>query len=288
MVHRNKDFNSPPAALVDAKWNTLKADLLIERSTHSVNSKCYRDCTIDELALLYKNKCAICERDRGTELQVDHYRPKKPRNNITQIQYNHPGYYWLAYNWSNLIPLCSICNIKKSNKFPLSGWTEVNRISDYTNVNGLNPFQPYDLDWLQTQEQPLMINPEHDKTPERHFSFHRNGRIVGRTDEGIETINICRLNRKDLIRERLKIREGFVNAIKSALDDFTNHNNQNELKGELVATFKQIKLNGHKDNGHSYYNLFIYNYYDYFIDAKLPANLRGVSTKYFRQWVSTN
>ncbi|WP_417857540.1 HNH endonuclease [Xanthomarina gelatinilytica] len=285
MVYRQKDFNSPPPALTHLKWNNLKARLLIEKSSHKISDKCYRDCTLEPLSALYKDKCAICERLRGTELQVDHYRPKKPRNNKTKTLYNNPGYYWLAYTWSNLIPLCSKCNGNKSNKFPIIGWNDLNRISDHNNVLGLNPFAPYSLDWLQQREQPLIVNPEYDTMPERHFSFNRNGKIVGRTAEGVETIKVCKLNRKDLVWERLKIREDYVNAIKSAFDDFGIHNDENELKGELRATFKQIKLNCHPDQGHSYYNLFIYKYFDYFIDAKLPNNLRGVSTKYFNEFI---
>jgi hypothetical protein len=286
MVYRNKDFSLPPAALIDAKWHVLKADLLVTKGAHKLKKECYRDTTIEALSLLYKNKCAICERLRGTELQVDHYRPKKARDYKSQMKYNQQGYYWLAYSWSNLIPLCSICNIKKSNKFPLQGWTDVNRISDHNNVNRLNPFTPYDLNWLQQRELPFIINPEQDKLPERHFSFNRNGKIVGRTPEGIETINVCQLNRKDLIRERLKIRKNYVDAIKSALDDYIKHKDLNVLKGELTGTFKKIKLNCHQDEGHSYFNLFIFNYYDYFIDSKLPVNLRGTSTNYFNQFNS--
>lgn len=288
MVHRNKDFGSPPAALIDNKWNDLKSNLLLEKSTHEVKSSCYRDTTISALMILYKNKCAICERDRGTELQVDHYRPKKPRNNQTQIKYNQLGYYWLAYTWSNLLPLCSKCNGNKSNKFPLLGWSDLNRVSDHNNVSDLDPFAPYDLNWMQQNEQPLIVNPEYDKLPERHFSFKINGKIIGRTQEGIETILVCKLNRKDLIRERLKIRKNYTDAIKSALDDFANHRNKYELKGGLNSTFKKIKLNSHKDACHSYFNLFIFKYYDNFIDTKLPVNLRGVSTKYFQQWSLTN
>lgn len=284
MVYRNKDFTSPPPALIDAKWSVLKADLLITKGAHEINDKCYRDATIDALALLYKNKCAICERLRGTELQVDHYRPKKARNNKLKIHYNNPGYYWLTYTWSNLIPLCSKCNGKKSNKFPLRGWTHTNRVSDHNNVNGLNPFLPNDLNWLQNQELPLMVNPELDKTPERHFVFHSSGKIVGRTDEGIETIKICKLNRSNLVRDRLKIINDHVDAIKSAFVDFSTHNDPNIMKGELIATFKKMKLNCHKDAGHSYFNLFIFKYYNHFIDLKLPLNLRGVSTKYFREY----
>ncbi len=151
---------------------------------------------------------------------------------------------------------------------------------------GLNPFSPYDLDWLQSQESPLMINPELDKLPERHFSFNRNGKIVGRTAEGVETINICMLNRKGLIRERLKIREDYVNSIKSALADYGTHNSNDLLEGELSGTFKLMKKNCHQDEGHSLYHIFIYKYFDYFIDTKLPTNLRGVATKYFYKFRS--
>lgn len=284
MIHRKKDFSSPPPELIDSKWSQLKTNLLIEKSSHEVKSTCYRDTTINALRSLYKEKCAICERERGTELQVDHYRPKKPRDNKTEAQYNHAGYYWLTYSWSNLIPLCSKCNGNKSNKFPLTGWSNVSRISDHNNIRSLNPFKPYNLNWLQQKECPLIINPEFDTLPERHFSFNKNGKIVGRTPEGRETINVCKLNRKDLIRERLKIKGDYIIAIKSAFKDFLTHQNESELKGELKAIFKNIKLNTHPDKGHSYFNLFIFKYYDYFIGSRLPNDLRGIFNNYFKDW----
>lgn len=57
--------------------------------------------------------CAYCqnefERDQG---QVDHIRPKKggPEG----------GYFWLAYEFSNLLLVCTWCNRFKGNRFPLS------------------------------------------------------------------------------------------------------------------------------------------------------------------------
>ena len=281
MVHRDKDFANPPLGLLDVKWDSLKINLLVEKNNHEVKDTCYRDTTKDNLTQLYKNKCAICERDRGTELQVDHYRPKKVRNNKTDPIYNQPGYYWLAYTWSNLIPLCSKCNGNKSNKFPLKGWIEINRISDHLNINGLNPFIPYDLNWLQTKEQPLMLNPEIETIPARHFSFRSDGSIKGKTDEGRETINICKLNRKDLKRERIKIRQNFVNSIKSSLDDYSRNLDKSELNGALKSVFKTMKVNCHIDSPHSLYHFYLYLYFDYFIDSKLPANLKGIASKYF-------
>lgn len=284
MVYREKIILNPPAGLIDSKWNTLKANLLIEMHSHEVNTSCYRDKTLEELTLLYKNKCAICERDRGYELQVDHYRPKKTRNNKTDIKYNQPGYYWLAYEWSNLIPLCSKCNGNKSNKFPLMVWVETNRISSHKNVGKIPGFNAYDINWLQSYEKPFMINPEIETKPGRHFVFQKDGKIKGRTPEGTETINICKLNSNDLKRERLKTRQKYVIGIKSAFADFTTSNDKSELKGELKAIFKMIESNCHEDEPFSLFNVFIYNYFDYFIGTKLPIEIRIKAVEYFNQF----
>jgi 5-methylcytosine-specific restriction endonuclease McrA len=284
MVYREKNILVPPANLLANKWNTLKANLLIEMHAHEVNSSCYRDTTLDDLTLLYKNKCAICERDRGYELQVDHYRPKKTRDNINALKYNQPGYYWLAYEWSNLIPLCSKCNGNKSNKFPLIIWDETNRISSHLNVNNINGFNAYDINWLQAYEKPFIVNPELERTPAKHFSFQSDCKMVGRTIEGTETINICKLNGNDLKRERLKIRQKYVNGIKSALDDFAISKNKSELRGELKAIFKTMKANCHEDEPFSLFHVFLYNYFDYFIGSKLPSNLGGIAIRYFNEF----
>lgn len=284
MIHREKDYNNPPLKLIHSKWDMLKESLLVEKHFHNVKPECYRDSTIEELSDLYKNKCAICERKRGTELQVDHYRPKKPRLNRENNKYNQPGYYWLAYCWSNLIPLCSKCNNIKSNKFPLMNWKEIKRIDSHENTKTISGFKPNNLDWLQKYELPLLINPEYEKEPEKHFSFKSDGKIVGRTEDGNETINLCGLNRKDLIRERLELRQKYIIAIKSAFDDFNKNRDASELKGELRSTFKKIKLQTDKDEEHSLYHTFIYKYFDYFISSKLPTNLREKTTKYFNDF----
>lgn len=281
MVHRIKDLANPPVGLIDIKWNALKATLLSEMNNHKAKVECYRDTTLDSLTKLYANKCAICERNRGAELEVDHYRPKKERNNSTDTQYNQPGYYWLCYEWSNLLPLCSKCNGSKSNKFPLMVWTETNRISTHLNIHGVVDYKPYDFAWLNAKEQPFLINPEQELTPERHFMFHKNGKMNGRTFEGVETINICKLNRKDLKRERAKIKYEYITAIQSALNDYSIYGNKCELKGELKGIFKRIKLNCHVDSDHSLYHVYLYKYFDYFIGSSFPADLRNLINKYF-------
>lgn len=284
MVHRYKDLNAPPAELLDARWDALKARLLVEQNNHDADIKCYRETTLEALRRIYNDKCASCERDRGEELQVDHYRPKKARSFLENPHYNQPGYYWLTYEWSNLIPLCSKCNGNKSNKFPLRGWTELNRISSLLNPNNIQGYSPYMISWLQQSEVPLMINPETETVPARHFIFNRKAHIVGRTYEGIETINICGLNRKDLIRIRLKIRDKYLSKIETAFVNFSNNKNEDRLKGGLLSIFQDIRDSCHEDSEHSLFHTYIFKYFDYFIDAKLPANLRGLSTRYFNEF----
>ena len=95
-------------------------------------------------------KCAYCEApivgvQRGG---IEHFRPKlgvtdendrdiylqdsngDPEVDAEGEPLRHPGYYWLAYDWRNLLPTCAICNepstfggkkIGKHNRFPVSG-----------------------------------------------------------------------------------------------------------------------------------------------------------------------
>jgi hypothetical protein len=83
---------------------------------------------------VFNNKCAYCEtplpRQSG---HAEHFRPKggvkykTEKKSITAFtkdalenQIEHPGYFWLAYNWKNLLPSCELCNAGggKKNQFP--------------------------------------------------------------------------------------------------------------------------------------------------------------------------
>ena len=51
---------------------------------------------------------------------VEHYRPKAGYRQDAEDPLGRPGYYWLAYEWSNLLFCCQICNQRfKRNLFPL-------------------------------------------------------------------------------------------------------------------------------------------------------------------------
>jgi uncharacterized protein (TIGR02646 family) len=57
---------------------------------------------------LFHGKCAYCESEYRTQAPVDieHFRPKAEIEDDDK----HPGYWWLAADWENLLPSCIDCN----------------------------------------------------------------------------------------------------------------------------------------------------------------------------------
>jgi uncharacterized protein (TIGR02646 family) len=137
------------------------------------------------LVTVFKKKCAYCEGIYigGAYMDVEHYRPKAK---VAEDQQNHPGYYWLAYDWRNLLLSCSKCNSGKGkmNRFP---------------INGQRACSPGDS--LEA-EDPLLLNPYQGFKTKDHFTFGTNGIIAGKTGKGTATVNICDLNREELQTSR--------------------------------------------------------------------------------------
>lgn len=165
----------------------------------------------------FHNKCAYCETLITTNQpgDIDHFRPKgkvtdlnnKPilitGNNGKRIQ--HPGYYWLAFELSNLLPSCIDCNrpsrgnsneklVGKWNKFPVKG--------EYA-------FKPGD----EAKENPLLINPLIDN-PENHLEIDVLGVLHPKDERGEKSIEVFGLNdRLSLIEERKKTYNNVLNTI---------------------------------------------------------------------------
>lgn len=76
----------------------------------------------DALVVDQHGKCCYCEsKFEATGFgDVEHFRPKAGVRQQPKSPLEKPGYYWLAYTWSNLLYSCEICNRRyKSNWFPL-------------------------------------------------------------------------------------------------------------------------------------------------------------------------
>ncbi|WP_314961798.1 hypothetical protein [Bradyrhizobium cosmicum] len=56
---------------------------------------------------LFHGKCAYCESLYASQAPVDveHYRPK----GRVKDEHAHPGYWWLASEWTNLLPASITC-----------------------------------------------------------------------------------------------------------------------------------------------------------------------------------
>lgn len=114
-------------------------------------------------------KCCFCEADFTANGygDVEHFRPKAGFTKTRSGKLMKPGYYWLAYDWDNLLFSCQICNQRfKKNYFPLED--ETKRSKNHT------------FDYLE--ESTLLIRPSLDN-PEDHITFNRHV-PVAKTTEG--------------------------------------------------------------------------------------------------------
>lgn len=132
------------------------------------------------------NKCCYSEAKFVRDsVHVEHYRPKgaigQPGNFLKQ----YPGYYWLAYEWSNLLLCKPGVNSQKRDYFPLRD----------DRVRATN--HHFDL----SLESPMLIDPA-SEDPREHIRFRNEEPYAYRSSErGEFTINLL-LNHPDLDEDR--------------------------------------------------------------------------------------
>ena len=246
--------------------NTIHKDLLKikdkEKPGKEINNLYNHKDVRAKLDKLYNNKCAYCEQKipEGYSARIDHFRPK---NRIKGVE-NHKGYYWLGYEWTNLLPTCEKCNIKKSNKFPLSE-NESTRISDNLELEGFLQnkkfiFEKFKLEKLE-KENRLLLNPEIDKV-EDHLYFLPTGEIKYLTEKGEKSIEVYDLNRNSLIIERRSIIDDIICEI---IDIFSNYQEHKDL----LRKFFLDKIEYTEASEYSLFRFFIKNFFNSFVISDL-------------------
>ena len=194
------------------EWNQWKNDCDQESKSLTKNSKIknlYKKRNIKDNIFFNKDgpfhgKCVYCERLLAMHDDMDHFRPKKgvtDKNNkkieIIDESGNtipHPGYYWLAYDWKNLLPACKDCNSLKKVNGKLIG--KQNRFP----VKGKHASCPEEI----KAEKPLLINPV-IQDPSEHLKMDTvTGNIIGLTEKGNMCIDIFGLNDRDVLLEGRK------------------------------------------------------------------------------------
>jgi hypothetical protein len=162
-------------------------------------------------------KCAYCECSLrpGQIGDVEHFRPKGA---VADVNFNkvfldarrrkpHPGYFWLAYDVTNLLPACQLCNEAglgggKRERFPL--------LDESTRAR-----KPGD----EKHERPALINPAAED-PAPHFVLCTATGTLGLVTERAEMCDkVFNLNREDLMRERRRAYATTRQNVKTLLNE---------------------------------------------------------------------
>jgi hypothetical protein len=212
-------------ALLDAFYAGQKPSVVDARY------KAYKSALI----AAFHEKCAYCD-SFITDTQhghVEHYRPKNRcrDNEARPIEVDYPifgrmehlGYFWLAYDWENLLPACDLCNTLKKYDEVTAGKGDRFPVRDFR----------AHLPGEEADEQPLLIDPTRID-PDPHFKFSPDGMMRGVTDEGEATIKLLGLNvRERLVRERARAYDGAQRALDRFLGPDVDDGTLRSLRAEI-------------------------------------------------------
>jgi hypothetical protein len=168
-----------------------------KKPPYKVQEGLYKRCR-DLLFAAYANKCAYCEGRLGEQSAalVEHFRPKAGvrdlKNKVVHVKPKvpHGGYWWLAYDASNLLPTCTMCNVYtikrggKGERFPLP-------------ENGFRACKPGE----EKKERPLLVHPGYQEPPNFKLDFD-TGALKATDERGRVCIEVFGLNREGLLEAR--------------------------------------------------------------------------------------
>ncbi len=197
---------------------------------------------------VFNGKCAYCESKLArSSYHAEHFRPKgrvaikDPATQRSQLaktvdgqgrQIDHPGYFWLAYNWKNLLPSCEGCNTRrgKHDQLPLAAGrshlllkrmtgAERDMLRGVPRASGTWRDHYYlDPDDLDVLERPLLLHPYRDE-PREHLRFTEFGLVheVNGSEKGMQSIGVYDLIDNKLNEERREQQERAYNQFHAAL-----------------------------------------------------------------------
>ena len=248
------DFKPPVG---DAKWDAWIKTVETETSTlikggepYNIKSRLYKAMK-KALFKGFNYKCAYCEDNLLSQPgDVEHFRPKlgvtdendKPVLWSPRSKKLHPGYFWLAYHWENLLPSCNDCNrphrasdgsyVGKGTRFPVLSSSKLKT------GRAIKPKQ-------ERLERPVFIHPVKEN-PLTHFVLDGpTGIIGGKTKRGRECIRMLDLNRDRLPEER---RDIYLSTI-SNLDYAIRAKREGRIKDFLD---RLIIINGYQNGSKAY------------------------------------
>lgn len=183
-------------------------------------------------------KCCYCEQKirRGFN-DVEHYRPKGRADRRPGCDQTH-GYWWLAFNWGNLLFACPACNRSaKNDLFPL-GVGSISLQAEIAPPGG---------------EYPLLLDPGSDVSPVEHIQFvlerigsptsplHWWARPRNGSQFGQMTIDVCDLNNLELRELRA---DHFANTISPQIEALLyalDNSERNTVVRELARAYGLLR-----------------------------------------------
>lgn len=292
MTFREKEYPGP-AILSSPVFETdiIQATLMGNAAPFQANRYGHNDVR-EALDLIYNNKCAYCECEIGavSTPHIDHHRPINSYAEIGNPQH-HNGYYWLGYEWSNLVLSCPSCNGTKSSKFPLL-LPQAREITapplqagrpDYELLNIFGGFF--------IGEEPLLINPEWID-PDGHLTVNYFGMLeaIDNSIYGKTTIDVCDLNRIPLCEERQAILDKFIEKIDIEIfehyRDDTLQTSTAQYQHRLNMIFEEIISHQHEEVEYNMLGRCIVDKFDELILEDIEPEFRQEVMDYFIQFLA--
>lgn len=188
----------------------------------------------------FGGKCAYCETPYAATqpVAIEHYRPKGEV--VVDGKRVPPGYYWLASEWTNLLPSCTDCNSPRRQDLPTGAATAGKANAFPLSSERTRATKP----GAESKESRLLLHPYLD-WPEKHLDFVwgtgsvDDGWVVpgsspsGRASaKGRATIEVCALQRRGLVaarRARMLELVAHLESVVGARDNVVRHPEDPEL-----------------------------------------------------------
>jgi hypothetical protein len=261
-----KIFIQEPDSEIWEKWirdcqeETKKLIEIIAEGKKPIISNLYKRKEIKQIYFASKDapfygRCAYCETPIADtqSIDIEHFRPKagiKDENgNVVNLKDSqgfetnipHHGYYWLAYDWRNLLPSCEKCNRPKSTIFPVIG--------NYAQSVG-----------EEVNERPLLINPISnldEDNPENHLAVDSQGVMysLNGSARGEMCLKIFKLNERDQLAQERRTQQRstqlLIIELQNAFKDLGNPKNSEKQTYKTLINCCQ-KLTDIFEGKHSY------------------------------------
>jgi uncharacterized protein (TIGR02646 family) len=189
VIHVRRDRTTQPAVLdgSEARNELAAAEAHFRRRSEPFRFHGHQQPEVRKrLQELFHEKCAYCESSvsASNPFDVEHYRPTHGALNLDgTVAPAH--YWWLATEWTNLLPSCMYCNRSKRARFPIAGALA----------------EPGAVGEALAAERPLLLDPCVDE-PGEHLVFLEDGLVAPKTERGEITIDVLALNRESLVASR--------------------------------------------------------------------------------------